>query len=166
MSDWLDSKLAEEAKRAEQERERAKHQLHKAGMVRSKLPDFMTEFWKYTESLIKRYQKRNAGNPDREIQWEVGLPHGGFVVRRVNFPAITLRCEPEPEKGLIRIRRGLTRSHETDTTWKEAKLAVTVDDNDNLRISDETSKVFADNEALAEYLLTPVFFFFPEQSTQ
>jgi hypothetical protein len=102
------------------------------------------------------FRREFPGDRAREVSFE-GEAEGGFVVRKPGYPAVSLSVAPRWDVASVSCRYCFTSDNGLPPRHDRFDLAfVPYGDAARLR-HDGSGQVFATVDALAEYLLTPVF---------
>jgi hypothetical protein len=163
MSHWLDEKLAEQSLRDRQQRDKAERESRQADAVRTKLPEYMAALGEHIQTLLNRYNEANVGHPDREMLYTRDAD-GGFGVGTTGISSAVRAVYCIAKADIATISVEWRPSSDSDPSKpKEVDLSVMIRRDGKVIVSDGVSK-YTDIDALARFLLVPVFF--PEHPDQ
>ena len=107
---------------------------------------------------VEAFRDEFAGNRTRDIVLETMDPDGGFVVCKPAAPAVSLTVAPHLDAAAMDCHYRFTPTISMPPREDRVALVFAGDGGETLQLKHPgTGKVFATADALAEFLLVPVF---------
>ena len=106
-------------------------------------------------SDVERFRQEFPEDQVRHVT--VSRADGGFEVRRVSYPSVTLTVAPQWTTSTVDCRYRFTPNSGLPTREDRSVLVFTADGDDPRFKHQNSGRVFGSLQALSEHLLTPVF---------
>ena len=156
--DWI-KRLADDERRRDEVRSLAAETAsRKADLVRVHGRRLLEELRITMARDVEAFRHEFAGDHTREIVVEDVQPEGGFVVRKPEYPAVSLNVAPRLEAAAVGCQYRFTPNSGLPPREDRLELVFTGDGVETLQIKHHgTGQLFSTPDALSEYLLAPVF---------
>jgi hypothetical protein len=107
---------------------------------------------------IEAFRLEFPGDEAREILLENGRADGGFLVRKAQYPSVTLDVTPRLLSAAVGCQYRFTPTNGLPPREDRIELGFVGDGGETLQIKHHgTGQVFTNADDLSEYLLMPVF---------
>ena len=156
--DWI-KRLADEERQRDATRVREEElATRKASLVCVHGRRLLEELVATVTRDVEAFREEFPGDHTRDIAFENTQPHGGFVVRKPESPAVSLTVAPHLEAAAVGCHYRFTPTKGLPPREDRFELVFVGDAVETLQIRHHgTGRVFATAEALSEFLLGPVF---------
>jgi len=158
--EWITELAADERKRDAVRLRATNAATRKADLVRAHGRRLIDELRTTVVRDIEAFRGEFPGDPGRDILLEAVQPDGGFVVRKPECPTAVLRVAPHLSGAAASVscEYQFTLTNGLPPREDRVEFMFTSSDDDTLQIKHHgTAQVFANADALSEYLLVPVF---------
>ena len=154
--EWI-ARLAEDERKRDDVRLRAMEAVtRKADLVRVHGQRLLDELRAAVVRDIETFRHEFPGDPARDILFEAIQPDGGFVVRKPEYPAATLSVTLHLLAASFSCAYRFTPTNGLPPREDRLEFMLTSGGDDRLQIKHHgTGQVFANADALSEYLLVP-----------
>ena len=158
VAEWI-KRLADEERNRDAQRVRQEEAVaRKADLVRVYGRRLVEELRATVTRDVEAFRDEFKGDRARDFVVEDLQPEGGFVVRKPESPAVSLRVAPHLETGAVGCHYHFTPNNGLPPREVRVELVFAGDAVETLQMKHTaTGQVFASADALSEYLLTPVF---------
>ena len=158
VADWI-KRIADDERKRDAVRVREEETAaRKADLVRLNGRRLIDELRATVTRDVEAFREEFAGDRVREIVLETMEPDGGFVVRRLAAPAVSLTVAPHLDAAVMGCHYRFTPRNGLPPREDRVELVFAGDGGETLQIKHHgTGQVFATADALSEFLLGPVF---------
>ena len=130
----------------------------KAHLVRQNGRRLLDELRAAIARDVEAFCDEFAGDASRVIVFQATPTTGGFVVRKPGSPSVTFTAIVDPDMAAMDCHYQFASSSGLPPREDRLDLAFVADGAETLQIkTHRTGQLFANADALSEYLLTPVF---------
>jgi hypothetical protein len=158
VADWIKQLADDERKRDAVRAREEETAARKADLIRVHGRRLLEELRATVTRDIEAFREEFAGDRVRTIVFEDTQPEGGFVVRKPEFPAVSLTVAPHLEAAAVGCHYRFTASNGLPPREDRFELVFIGDEMETLQVKHHgNGRVFATAEALSEFLLAPVF---------
>jgi hypothetical protein len=156
--DWI-KRIADDERKRDTVRVREGEVIaQKAALVRLNGQRLVDELRTAVTRDVGAFREEFAGDPSRDLAVEPSMPDGGFVVRKPAPSAVSLTVAPNLESAAIVCHYRFTLADRLPPREDRVELTFTGDGGETLQLKNHgTAQLFADADALSEFLLVPVF---------
>ena len=157
-ADWI-LRIAEDERKRDAVRAREEETAaRKAELIRLNGRRLIDELRAAVARDVEAFRCEFAGDRSRDIVLDSTDATGGFTVRKPASPAVTLTAEPDPATAAMDCRYQFSSAGGLPPREDRVELVFAADGAEALQIrTQRTGQVFANADALSEYLLSPVF---------
>ena len=158
VADWIKRLVDEERKRDAVRVREEEEAARKADLLRIHGRRLIDDLRATVTRDVEGFRDEFPGDRARDIVLEATEPEGGFVVRKLESPAVSLTVAPQLEAATVGCHYRFTLTNGLPPREHRFELVFAGVEGETMQMKHHgTGQVFATADALSEFLLVPVF---------
>jgi len=158
VSDWVKRVAADERGRDAVRMREDETTARRATLIRVQGRQLIDGLRATVQRDVDAFRQEFSGDAARELVFEDGATDGGFAVRKLAFPAVTLNFAPQLDAAVVRCHYRFTPNQGLPPREDRFELVFTGAEAETLQFKHVgNGQAYATADALSEFLLVPVF---------